>query len=88
MTDSEIVDEIAAQHALLLELTNQQRQTLAAVNALAEVVLSQASSTCGVDRREAFEDRRVEIHKQLKKESIETLSRLSRELAAQLHGGD
>ena len=87
MTDSQIVGEIAAQHALLLELANQQRHTRAAVSALAELMISQAPGTADVNLRQAFEDRCAEIHKQLKKESIETLSRLSREVAAQLRAG-
>ena len=45
MTDSQIIGEIAAQHALLLELANQQRNTLAAVSALAELVISQAAGS-------------------------------------------
>ena len=87
MTDSQIVGEIAAQHALLLELANQQRHTRAAVSALAELVISQAPGAADVNLRQAYEDRCAEIHKHLKKESIETLSRLSREVAAQLRGG-
>ena len=87
MTDSQIIGEIAAQHALLLELANQQRNTLAAVSALAELMISQATGSGDVNLREVFEDRCAEIHKQLKKQSIETLSRLSREVAAQLRGG-
>jgi hypothetical protein len=80
MTDSQIIGEIAAQHALLLELANQQRNTLAAVSALAELMISQAARSGDVNLREVFEDRCAEIHKQLKKQSIETLSRLSREV--------
>ena len=86
MTDSQIISEIAAQHALLLELANQQRNTLAAVSALAELIISQAARTGDVSLRETFEDRCAEIHKQLKKQSMETLSRLSRQVAAQLRG--
>ena len=86
MTDSEIIGEIAAQHALLLELANQQRHTRAAISALAELMISQAPGRANVNLHTAFEDRCAEIHKQLTKESIETLSRLSREVAAQLRG--
>ncbi len=42
MTDSQIIGEIAAQHALLLELANQKGHTRAAVSALAELMISQA----------------------------------------------
>jgi len=87
MTDSQIIGEIAAQHALLLELANQQRTILAAVTALAELMILQADRTGNLNLRAVFEDRCAEIHKQLKKQSMEILSRLSREVAAQL-GGD
>ncbi len=87
MTDSQIIGEIAAQHALLLELVNQQRRTRAAVSALAELVISQTVGAAKVDLQQAFEDRCAEIHKQLAKESTENLSRLSREVAAQLRRG-
>lgn len=87
MTDSQIIAEIAAQHALLLELANQQRNTRAAVSALAELIIAQTSAPNDINLREVFEDRCAEIHKQLKKESVDTLSRLSREVAAQLRGG-
>jgi len=88
MTDSQIISEIAAQHALLLELANQQRNTLAAVSALAELMISQVDRTGDVNLRAAFEDRCAEIHKQLNKQSMEILSRLSREVAAQLRGDE
>jgi len=88
MTDTQIVEEIAAQHALLLELTNQQRSTLAVVSALAELVISIVPSPGEADVLQAFEDRRAEIHKQLKNESIENLSRLQRAVADQLLRGD
>ena len=67
MTDSEIISEIAAQHALLLELVNQQRHTRAAVSALAELIVSQAHATATANLQHAFEDRCAEIHKQLAK---------------------
>jgi hypothetical protein len=86
MTDAEIISEIAAQHALLLELANQQRHTRAAVSALAELITSQVRGAGDVDVQQVFEDRCAEIHKQLARESIDALSRLSREVAAQLRG--
>jgi hypothetical protein len=43
MSDSQAIGEIVAQHALLLELANQQRNTLAAVNASAKLMISQAA---------------------------------------------
>ena len=88
MTDAEIVGEIAAQHALLLELTNQQRNTLAAVTALAELMVSVTPCSGDVDEaRQAFEDRRDAIDKQLKKESSERVTLLQRALFEQLQRG-
>jgi hypothetical protein len=85
MTDTQIVGEIAAQHALLLELTNQQRSTLAAVCALTELVISITPCSGDVDDvRQAFEDRREAIHKQLKEESVESLRLLQRAVFDQL----
>jgi hypothetical protein len=85
MTDAEIVSEIAAQHALLLELTNQQRRTLAAVTALAELVSSMVPRLGAlVSARQDFEERREAIHKELKRESVESLSQLQRAVAKQL----
>ena len=85
MTDAEIVSEIAAQHALLLELTNQQRRTLAAVNAIAELVSSMVPRLGVLDSaRLHFEERREAIHNELKRESVESLSQLQRTIAKQL----
>ncbi len=62
---------------------------MAAVTALAELVISTLPRSDDMDgARQAFDDRREAIHKDLKKESVESLSRLQRDVARQLLRSD
>jgi hypothetical protein len=88
MDESEIIGEIAAQHALLLELSNEIRSTLASVNALAELVIDMRAEQTG-DRQllvKSFEKRRDKAYLFSKKEAVANLKRATADLEKQLRG--
>ena len=88
MEEPQILGEIAAQHALLLELLNEIRSTLASVSALAELVIQMRAKQTG-DRRKvvkSFEKRRDEAYLFSKEEAAVNLKRATAELEKQLRG--
>jgi len=88
MDEPQILAEIAAQHALLLELLNEIRSTLASVSALAELVIQMRAEQTG-DRRKvvkSFEKRRDEAYLFSKEEAAVNLKRATAELEKQLRG--